>query len=450
MIPEKKYFLFPKPHLNHLLFLLYFISSLLKQYIFRIIKGENKEDGEKEGKEDNLSIPIFKLYVYEIGDFFSIIPYLMLKKKTKTKNITKPNDDDSKGNDFFIYNDIKIEQYNKTKKPIIINIFIISLVNFIALISTIIFYLTENKQKMIVKQGNLNILLVSNIIFLFLLTKFMLNMELYFHHYFSVIIFIICLIVVTAIDFIAINENIKVKNNYDPVNIKTDLINSALYLVIRIFVVLLYSIENVLAKIMFIKYYYSPYLLLLMKATIKLFFLIIFSIPLCFIEFDYRGGEKTIFIMIKDIFDEKINILIYIIYLINSFFYNILNYLIIDKFSPAHTAIAYIFEYFAIFLINTATEDIKIDYKFGVRLVMYILLIIASLIYNEFVVINICGLANKTKLFLDYKEENDLYLIGELNNEINPDDLISEVNIEENNRNSVIGKKDNNIELKEI
>ena len=81
---------------------------------------------------------------------------------------------------------------------------------------------------------------------------------------------------------------------------------------------------------------------------------------------------------------------------------------------------------------------------------MYILLIIASLIYNEFVVINICGLANKTKLFLDYKEENDLNLIGELNNEINPDDLISEVNIEENNRNSVIGKKDNNIELKEI
>ena len=254
----------------------------------------------------------------------------MLKKKTKTKNITKPNDDDSKGNDFFIYNDIKIEQYNKTKKPIIINIFIISLVNFLALISTIIFYLTENKQKMIVKQGNLNILLVSNIIFLFLLTKFMLNKELYFHHYFSVIIFIICLIVVTAIDFIAINENIKVKNNYDPVNIKTDLINSALYLVIRIFVVLLYSIENVLAKIMFIKYYYSPYLLLLMKATIKLFFLIIFSIPLCFIEFDYRGGKKTIFIMIKDIFDEKINILIYIIYLINSFFYNILNYLIIN------------------------------------------------------------------------------------------------------------------------
>ena len=443
MIPEKKYFLFPKPHRNHLLFLFYFISSIIKQYIFKGIK-----------EEDNLSIPIFKLYIYEIGDLFSIIPYLILKKKTKTKNIAKPNDDDTTGNDYYIYNDIKIEQYNKKKKPIMINLFIISLVNFIALISTIIFYLTEKNQKMTVKHPNLNILLVFNIIFLFLLTKFMLNIELYLHHYFSLIIFIVCLVVITVIDFIAINENI-VEEYKDSLIKESHFINSSLYIIIRIFVVLLYSIENILAKIMFLKYYYSPYLLLLMKATIKLLFLIIFSIPLCIVRFDY--GEKKgilIFSMISYIFDKKIHILTYIIYLINHFFYNILNYLIIDKFSPAHTVIAYIFEYFAIFLINTTTtktgEKIIVDYKFGVRLVMYILLIIASLIFNEFVVINVCGLANNTKLFLDYKEKNDLNLIGELNNEITPDDLISEDNIEENNRNSLVGKKENNIELTEL
>ena len=440
MIPEKKYFLFPKPHRNHLLFLFYFISSIIKQYIFKGIK-----------EEDNLSIPIFKLYIYEIGDLFSIIPYLILKKKTKTKNIAKPNDDDTTGNDYYIYNDIKIEQYNKKKKPIMINLFIISLVNFIALISTIIFYLTEKNQKMTVKHPNLNILLVFNIIFLFLLTKFMLNIELYLHHYFSLIIFIVCLVVITVIDFIAINENI-VEEYKDSLIKESHFINSSLYIIIRIFVVLLYSIENILAKIMFLKYYYSPYLLQLMKAIIKLFFIFIFSLPLIFIKIN----GIIIFSLFKDIFKKYIleNIFRYIIYLINHFFYNILNYLIIDKFSPAHTVIAYIFEYFAIFLINTTTtktgEKIIVDYKFGVRLVMYILLIIASLIFNEFVVINVCGLANNTKLFLDYKEKNDLNLIGELNNEITPDDLISEDNIEENNRNSVIGKKENNIELTEL
>ena len=441
MIPEKKYFLFPKPHLNHLLFLFYFISSIIKQYIFKGIK-----------EEDNLSIPIFKLYIYEIGDLFSIIPYLILKKKTKTKNIAKPNDDDTTGNDYYIYNDIKIEQYNKKKKPIMINLFIISLVNFIALISTIIFYLTEKNQKMTVKHPNLNILLVFNIIFLFLLTKFMLNIELYLHHYFSLIIFIACLVVITVIDFIAINENI-VEEYKDSLIKESHFINSSLYIIIRIFVVLLYSIENILAKIMFLKYYYSPYLLQLMKAIIKLFFIFIFSLPLIFIKIN----DIIIFSLFKDIFKNDIlkNIFLYIIYLINHFFYNILNYLIIDKFSPAHTVIAYIFEYFAIFLINTTTtkteEKIIVDYKFGVRLVMYILLIIASLIFNEFVVINVCGLANNTKLFLDYKEKNDLNLIGELNNEITPDDdLISEDNIEENNRNSLVGKKENNIELTEL
>ena len=440
MIPEKKYFLFPKPHLNHLLFFFYFISSIIKQYIFKGIK-----------EEDNLSIPIFKLYIYEIGDLFSIIPYLILKKKTKTKNIAKPNDDDTTGNDYYIYNDIKIEQYNKKKKPIMINLFIISLVNFIALISTIIFYLTEKNQKMTVKHPNLNILLVFNIIFLFLLTKFMLNIELYLHHYFSLIIFIACLVVITVIDFIAINENI-VEEYKDSLIKESHFINSSLYIIIRIFVVLLYSIENILAKIMFLKYYYSPYLLQLMKAIIKLFFIFIFSLPLIFIKIN----DIRIFSLFKDIFKNDIlkNIFLYIIYLINHFFYNILNYLIIDKFSPAHTVIAYIFEYFAIFLINTTTtkngEKIIVDYKFGVRLVMYILLIIASLIFNEFVVINVCGLANNTKLFLDYKEKNDLNLIGELNNEITPDDLISEDNIEENNRNSAVGKKENNIELTEL
>ncbi len=46
---------------------------------------------------------------------------------------------------------------------------------------------------------------------------------------------------------------------------------------------------------------------------------------------------------------------------------------------------------------------------------MYILLIIVSCIFNEFLVINICGLANGTKLFLDYKEQADLSLINDEN-----------------------------------
>ena len=69
-----KHFLFPKPHINYLLFLVFFICSIIKQIIFKDIKDK-----------DNLSIPVFKLYIYDIGDFFSLIPYLIIKRKSKSK-----------------------------------------------------------------------------------------------------------------------------------------------------------------------------------------------------------------------------------------------------------------------------------------------------------------------------------------------------------------------------
>jgi len=418
MNSNKKYCLFPKPHFNHFLFLFYFISAMVKQYIFKGTK-----------KINNLSVPIFKLYIFNIGDFLSIIPYLILKEKTKSNNNKLIKNNILKK---YIHPDI----FKKKKKQIIINIFIMCLFDFIGQTSTTIFYLIEGNQKIQVKHANLNIVLIFNIIFLFLLSKFILNMILYLHHYLSFIIYIICLIVISIIDFTEIESK--------------DSINSLLYMTIRVFSVLLYSIVNNIAKIMFFKYYYSPYLLLLIKAIIHFFFLIIFSIPLIFVKFkDENEQEKIIFSMIGNIFkDNKIIILFYIIYLISSFFYNILNFIIIDKFSPTHTAIAFISENFAIFIINAITSDTKIDYKFGIRFVMYILLIIASCIFNEFLVINICSLANNTKLFLDNKEKNDLILIDEINNEQNME--LYEDNDEENFRPSSIGDSLKSVELSEL
>ena len=72
---------------------------------------------------------------------------------------------------------------------------------------------------------------------------------------------------------------------------------------------------------------------------------------------------------------------------------------------------------------------------------MYILLLFAAFIYNEFFVINICGLANGTKLFLDYKEKKELSLISESNTN---DHLIE---IVDDQGSSNINENDNSIEL---
>ena len=105
MHSNKKYFLFPKPLLTHLLFLFYFISSIVKQTILKDMK-----------KVDNLSIPIFKLYVYEVGDFLSIIPYLIIKKKIRSQNIKRSNDNNGKEGNDLIYNNYEIGLLNKKKK----------------------------------------------------------------------------------------------------------------------------------------------------------------------------------------------------------------------------------------------------------------------------------------------------------------------------------------------
>ena len=425
---NKKYLLFPKPRLNHLLFLFFFISSAIKQYILKDIKDK-----------DNLSIPIFKLYVYNIGDFISLIPYLIVKKKTKSKNIPKfGNNQENNESTNYIYTDIENEQIDDKKKKSKVTIFIITLVDFIAQISTVTYYLIEGNQRMQVKHGYLTFVLVFNVIFLFLLSKFLLNFEFYLHHFFSFVIIVICLIVVTIIDFIEIKKESK------------DFINSVLYLAIRLFVALMYSLEDVLAKIVFLKYYISPYLLLLSKAILHFFYLIIFSIPLCFVKFkDEEGEYKIIFSMFGNIFDNKLYILFFLIYLINSFFYNILIFFIIDKFFPTHTAIAQVFENFGILLINIFTGGFKTN--IAIRIIMYILLIFASFIFNEFLVINLCGLANNTKLFLDYKEKNDLSLINENNDNYTNNDNLTDVIIEENNQRSTLNNGiDSNIELTEL
>ena len=277
-VNKKKYLLFPKPNLKHLLFLFYFVSSVIKQTILKNFKDE-----------DSLAIPVFKLYLYDIGDFLSLIPYLILKKKSKSDNdITQSTNDNNKEKEKekenpsmkdteklrYIYIDFKSGEFESNKKRSYIYILIISILDFIAQISTIIFYLALGDQHMAVPHGNLTFILIFNIIFLFLLTKFIMNITFYLHHYFSFIIFIICLIVIVIIDFIEIK---RYSNNF---------INSLLYVVIRIFVVLLYSITDILDKVVFLKYfrmfYYSLFFIIIKSySSIFLFNFIFNSFILC-------------------------------------------------------------------------------------------------------------------------------------------------------------------------
>ena len=410
---EKYCFFCPRLEFKHFLFLFFFLVSLIKKTVQTFFE-----------KNQKLAVDFLKLYLYDIGDFLSIIPYIIMKYRTKSKktklhinnnkmninSVSIVNDNignDSTGNDGIgnnINNNIELiyneQDNNKNICGKIVKIFIFTIVDFIAQISENIYYVIKEDENLDVKLVNLNSSLIVSIIAIIIFSKIMLHDSFYRHHCFSFSIIILCFLALSAVDIIQIcNDDSKNK------------LFAFIYLVIKIVKVLLYSLEHVLAKVIFLYYFISPYTLLLFKSIIHFFYLVIFSIPFIFIKIKEKGGEgKTIFSKMEILFDDKKFIFIVVGYTINSFFYNILDLQIINVFSPNHFVIAKVFENFGIFIINLLINGESENYSFIIKSVMYALLIFASLIFNEYLVINICGLAKNTKIFLAYeaeKEKND-------------------------------------------
>ena len=176
------------------------------------------------------------------------------------------------------------------------------------------------------------------------------------------------------------------------------------------------------------------YTLLFNKSIFQFFYLLLFSFPFIFIKLDEENGEsKTVFSMIGDIFEDKIYIYIVIVYTITSFFYNNLYFKIIDVFSPNHFVISRIFEFFGIFIIDLIVYGPDKEEYLIVKIILFFLLIISAFIYNEFLVINICGLSKNTKLFLDYEAENEILLNKDIENEEQNIGVIEDTDDHDNN-----------------
>ena len=406
---KKKYFFFPKFQLYHLLFLAFFITSFIKKGMQTYFE-----------KNQKLAIEFLKLYMYDIGDFFSIIPYKITKRRT---NIIKSNPNINLENirsgtkSTLIFND------KKNKKHLKRNFIIFTLVDFIAQISPVIYYVIKEDQRLQVKLGNLNSILIFNVLGIILFSFLLLHTNFYRHHLLAFFIDIVCMIGLTTIDLYEIFT--------EPENNK---MMSIIYILVKILSVVLYSLENVLVKIMILYNYLTTYALLYYKSIFHFVYLLIFSFPFIFKKIPDKNGElSSIFSMIADIFDDKIYFAIIIIYTTTSFFYNNLCQKIIDVFSPNHFAITRVMENFAIFLTDLIINGPGEIDDLIIRIIMYILMIFSTFVFNEFLVINICGLSKNTKLFLDYEAENEILFFdesGEESNTVNSENDFNSTGIE--------------------
>ena len=77
---SKKYILFQKLHLRHFLFLAFFIVSFLKKTVQTFFEIKQK-----------IALEFLQLYMFNLGDMLSVIPYKIMKKRMKREKIEIDN-----------------------------------------------------------------------------------------------------------------------------------------------------------------------------------------------------------------------------------------------------------------------------------------------------------------------------------------------------------------------
>ena len=158
------------------------------------------------------------------------------------------------------------------------------------------------------------------------------------------------------------------------------------------------------------KFFYLliQFLHIIYRGILVNFLSLLYSIVFIFVKIpDEFGNESFVFTRFWKLYQDKLNIFLYVLLLFVEYLFNLNVFLIIDKFSPIHFAVAGVMEYTATLIISIIYK--KIDIKlFFIKLSLYLLLILTALVYNEFIILNFCGFQTNTQLFLQKKANNDI------------------------------------------
>ena len=411
-----KRFFFPRFEWKYSLFLLFFIFSFLYNFIIRWISLNTKQVAQL----------FLNTYLFNISDYLSIIPFLIVKHRTKAHNLSKSSEIESTPTvtkSFTTYH----EKVTKKDFKFFLIVGLVGLFDCLSHISSLLFYIVYGKNERSVPENNLSSLLIFNILIIYIFSKLILKTAFYRHHYLSFLMNVICILILGTIDII----NTAATDNKESIGM------IIFYIIKKIFTIIFYSIEDVIGKKVMITFFLNIYTLLLCRALTGTIIFIIFSIPFIFIKIKdvsgaYEEGENDIIIfsgiadLLKD-FSYKI-----IFFVLTNFFYNIFIWLIIDNFSPSHYAISTVLESLGTLIRLWIMEPDQVNLPL-LRIFIYIILIIAGIIHTEMIVINYCGLEKNTKLFLDYLENEDLKSIND-NTPLEKKEIdLEEYTVEDNN-----------------
>lgn len=396
-----KFFMFTKPVKKHWYFFLFLLGSFLRQLIpdihskIRDLKNESKPDSNSDHDKIfkfELTGKYFELIRTISSDLLIGIFHCMHKCRNKDENKKQPQERYKRNSQkiVFIFND------EEDKFPVMYKIiFIISLVDIICQllipIYIILDYKVLNHDKILEKEPNeLYYLLFIDIFGRYLFSRLLLKTYFYKHHYLSFILNIIGLILITTIEIIELKKEIDNELQY------------SFFVIIVSIQLLLYSFEDIMNKVAFRTLYILPNTLIFYKGLVQLIYFGIIS-ALFFIY-----GNHCLSLDYDYFFEIR--------YFICFVPFNILRTVflvkVIDKFSAQHMTFLKVFETIIYFLYNTFkaiigdNKEKKITF---IEIIGFFLLLIASLIHNELIIINTPSLKAKTEYYLDKDADKEQY-----------------------------------------
>ena len=302
------------------------------------------------------------------------------KEKEKSRKYKSKNKKKIKITYDLIYNDKSIRKHKYYY------LFFISILEFIAR-STDLLYLLILK-KFPIRPGEINWLISVDIFARIFFSNLILKNKIYNHHIFSLFLIIIGLCSMSVCAFKAIKENE---------------LDSWPYFLFITGKYLLLPLEDVINKILLTNEFLLPHYLMLWRGVFNFFMLIFLATPLFVlgqVKFKYFSQFKTDF----EIF---LQVLMKILFTIFSFCKAFCLLKVLDIFSPQHVAfLNTAFTLYQLFKCRIKSEDniilTAIDGFF------LIVIIFGTLVFNEMVVINICGLNRNTKIELIIKEQQEI------------------------------------------
>ena len=241
-----KYLIFSELNKNHFLFLSFLIITILYTINYKYIE-----------KTKDIIQSFHNYYIYTLSDFLSIIPFIIIKLRSKSaseikldqentnirETSSKENNVDISNNIILLHSDSTYEDQKRRKRRIIKLIILISFFDFLGIYSNLIFNIIIERNNYIINRANLNSFILFNITFKYLFSIFILHLPVHKHHYLSLGINFIFLIGLVIYDIINIKEN---KQYY--------------YVLMKIISVISFSLEDVYAKILLSFDSISPYI----------------------------------------------------------------------------------------------------------------------------------------------------------------------------------------------